>query len=289
MNIQSEVIGNNTVSYLDFRPKCQSSKTLILCLHGFPDSPQSFESLATSFGKQGFRVICPYLKGYGPSAGHNDKDFYVDSVARDLKSLVTKLGFDRVILVGHDWGSAVVSAYSIQYAETVEKMILIGFPPFNSLIPSPIQFLKSWYFLFLSVPKLPVWSFGLKDGALFEIFLRLWSPKWDYQQVFTDTKAALKPVAARKAALSYYRNLFLIHKKRFHECYRLMRKPITVPTLAVAGGKDRAVDIGHFFRLKKGIKAPYSFEHFEDQGHFPHLEDPERFRRLAVEFVNWSH
>ena len=78
-----------------------------LLLHGFPDHPQSFESLMHRLAVTGFRAVAPTARGYVPSTLAPDGDYQLETLAGDAVGCLDALGVGKAHLVGHDWGAVV--------------------------------------------------------------------------------------------------------------------------------------------------------------------------------------
>src|SRR5262245_20786923 len=80
----------------------------VLMLHGFPEFWYSYRYQLGALGQAGYRAIAPDLRGYNlsdkPSGVHN---YSSDKLADDVVALVHAFGYDKVTLVGHDWGGVV--------------------------------------------------------------------------------------------------------------------------------------------------------------------------------------
>lgn len=82
---------------------------VVLCVHGFPDVPHTWDALARRLAASGHRVVSPYLRGYAPST--LDGPVHLRRIARDLVELAEALSPDApVLVVGHDWGAAATYA-----------------------------------------------------------------------------------------------------------------------------------------------------------------------------------
>src|SRR5882724_988581 len=79
----------------------------ILLLHGFPYSPHAYDDVIPPLVAQGYRVIVPYLRGFGPTRFLSPATTRIGqqaALARDLVDLLDALFIPRAALVGYDWG-----------------------------------------------------------------------------------------------------------------------------------------------------------------------------------------
>lgn len=91
---------------LTFECRTWGEGELLLCLHGFPDDPGTFEALAAELDD--YRPVAPYMRGYGPTGPAADGDYSPAALGADAVALADEL--DARYLVGHDWGA--VAAYA---------------------------------------------------------------------------------------------------------------------------------------------------------------------------------
>lgn len=89
----------------------EGSGPLVVLVHGFPETPVSWHHQVGPLVAAGYRVVAPWLRGYGPSPAVDDPaDVTADHVADDLAGVAEALGVERAVYVGHDWGAASVWA-----------------------------------------------------------------------------------------------------------------------------------------------------------------------------------
>jgi pimeloyl-ACP methyl ester carboxylesterase len=95
----------------------------VVLLHGFAETSRMWRPLIVELAKT-HTVIAPDLRGFGqtsiPVGGYDKK-----TMAQDVHALVTKLGFTRVAIVGHDIGLMVAYAYAAQYSSEVDRIALM--------------------------------------------------------------------------------------------------------------------------------------------------------------------
>ena len=90
------------IAYLEWNPA--GARTAVL-LHGWPDSPECWNSVADKLAASGYRVLCP-LRGFGPTRflrADTPRSGELAALGRDLLDFRSALGLERPVLVGHDW------------------------------------------------------------------------------------------------------------------------------------------------------------------------------------------
>ncbi|KAI8053195.1 Alpha/Beta hydrolase protein [Syncephalis plumigaleata] len=84
-----------------------SKGTPLILYHGFPDLWYGWRHQIVFLKEHGFRVIVPSLRGYNQTEpGIKLEDFGLRKISDDAMALLTELGIERVIVIGHDWGGA---------------------------------------------------------------------------------------------------------------------------------------------------------------------------------------
>lgn len=133
----------------------------ILLLHGFPEFWYGWRAQIDALAQAGFRVIVPDQRGYNLSdKPPHVKDYAIDTLAGDVVGLIDALGYDKVTLVGHDWGAAVAWWVATLYPNRLHRLAILNVP-YPPLMFEQIrsgnygQLLKSWYIGFFQIPVLP--------------------------------------------------------------------------------------------------------------------------------------
>jgi len=93
------------VGYLEWNPQ---GRRVAILLHGWPDSPETWNAVAPAIAAEGFRVLAPALRGYGPTRFLDAGAFRSGELAalgRDLLEFIDALAIGKPALVGHDWGA----------------------------------------------------------------------------------------------------------------------------------------------------------------------------------------
>src|SRR5258706_16050190 len=94
---QRKIRANN----IDFEIVEAGEGPLILCLHGFPDTPDSFREQIPVLVKSGFHVAAPFLRGYRPTGPAADGRYDPAAIAEDAVALIGALGYKEAIVFGH--------------------------------------------------------------------------------------------------------------------------------------------------------------------------------------------
>jgi pimeloyl-ACP methyl ester carboxylesterase len=262
---------------------------LVLCLHGFPELARSWRHQLPALGEAGYRAVAPDLRGYGDTELRGPYD--VATLVEDVAALVTALGRERAVLVGHDWGGGVAWSAAAFRPSLVERLVVLNCPPpaelFRALVRSPAQLGKSWYILFFQLPLLPERRMAA-NGA--EVVARalvggahrrgVWPP---------DELAAYREAFARpgraKAPIDWYRAAF---RRAIRPGRRRPPRRVAAPTLVLWGVEDRFLgsELVSPDRLRRTLaegNVP-TVVWIEDAGHFVQNEAPDR---VNAELLRW--
>jgi pimeloyl-ACP methyl ester carboxylesterase len=96
----------------------------VLALHGWPQHWWAWRDVVREL--DGFRVICPDMRGFGWSGLPADGDFRKRRVAEDALALLDALGLERVRLAGHDWGGWAAILAALQAPERFSGLLALG-------------------------------------------------------------------------------------------------------------------------------------------------------------------
>ncbi len=267
------------------------SGRLAVLLHGFPDTAHTWRHLGPALADEGWRVVAPFTRGYGPSAVPADGSLHVAALMDDAATIHTFLGGGSdAVLIGHDWGAITANALAAHTENPFAAMVSLSVPPFASLrTPAvlrvlPRQLRNSWYILFNQVPALP-------ERYAEQVVRRLWadwSPGYDAAEDLPAVMESIADPAHRRAVLDYYRSIAR-PLPRPPARYRRwvgaqMRRPVT-PTLHLHGDRDGCLDPRLAAVAASGLSQGSAFHEIADAGHFLHLERPQEVNDRILTFL----
>ena len=131
----------------DIYVRWRGNGAVVLLLHGYAENSDSWAPLAADLMKD-HTVVVPDLRGIGrsskPAGGYDKK-----TEAKDIRAVVTELGFDKAFVVAHDIGNMVAYAYAAMYPDKVERLVVMdapipGIEPWNTILLNP----GVWHFNF---------------------------------------------------------------------------------------------------------------------------------------------
>lgn len=135
--------------------------TPVLLLHGHPRTSATWHRVAPMLVESGFDVVCPDLRGYGrsvgPPASPDHSAHCKRAVAGDLARVMTRLGHERFMVVGHDRGSYVALRLALDEPGRVGGLaVLDGIPLSEHVARADRRFARDWWhWFFFAQPELP--------------------------------------------------------------------------------------------------------------------------------------
>src|SRR5947209_7910017 len=123
------------------------SGPVVLLIHGYAENSDSWAPLAADLMKD-HTVVVPDLRGIGRSSKPAD-GYEKKTQAKDMRAVVTSLGYDKTFVVAHDIGNMVAYAYAAMYPDKVERLVVMdaptpGIEPWNEILLNP----GVWHFNF---------------------------------------------------------------------------------------------------------------------------------------------
>lgn len=274
----------------EFSYLVEGSRTapVVLCLHGFPDTPKSFAPLMAELALEGYQAVAPFMRGYAPStlAGPYDLERLAADVIEIAESLSPRV---PVVAVGHDWGAAAVYAAIAARPSRFHCAVTMAVPhiaAFGRNLPRlPAQLKRSWYMLLFQLPAVPERLLQAGHFALVDWLWASWSPGFDLPE---PQRAELKQclAASMPAPLGYYRALLRPVRAGLHRLREAAapERRIRVPTLHLHGARDRCVGFEAGRGQERYFSGPFESRTVPGVGHFLQLEAPEA---IAGEILDW--
>ncbi|XP_034244419.1 epoxide hydrolase 4-like [Thrips palmi] len=274
--------------------KGDRAKPLMLFVHGFPDFWYSWRHQMKEFSRD-YWTVAVDMRGYGGSPKPADVfDYAVPLLVDDIKGIVTALGREKFILVGHDWGAVISWAFLDRYPEMIEKYIIMNGP--NSKVFMQLQRSStskqssmSWYMYLFQVPYLAELFVTFGDFGLFRKMLlghKRSSPFVTdgdieaYKYTFSQPGCITPP-------FNYYRAFFrsVILKGLVREAKKAKTENVERPKgLYIFGAKDVAIDVQCVGMLKEQIEN-LETKIIEDGNHFVHQDEPVAVNKSIQSFL----
>ena len=224
----------------------------VILLHGWPYDIHSFVDVAPLLASRGYRVIVPYVRGYGTTrfrSSETARNGQQSVIAVDVVALMDALRIEKAIVAGFDWGARTANIVAALWPERCKALVsvsgyLIGSRDANKMPLPPKAELEWWYqFYFATERGRAGYEAHRRDFA--KLIWQLASPKWDFDEATFDRSAASfdNPDHVSIVIHNYRWRLGLAEGEPKYDDLekRLAEGPvITVPTITLEGDANGA-------------------------------------------------
>jgi pimeloyl-ACP methyl ester carboxylesterase len=224
----------------------------VLLLHGWPYDIHSYLEVTPLLAAAGYRVVVPYLRGYGTTrflSGETFRNGQQAVLAVDTIALMDALEIEQAILGGFDWGARTANVVAALWPERCRAMVsvsgyLIGSPEANKRPLPPAAELQWWYqYYFATERGRAGYDRYRRDFA--RLIWQIASPKWNFDAATFDRSAASfnNPDHVDIVIHNYRWRLGLAEGEPEYDDLeaRLAEAPvITVPTITLEGDANGA-------------------------------------------------
>ena len=274
------------MAYMDVKPENPNGQTIVL-LHGKNFAADYWANTLKAMSSYGYRVIAPDQVGFGKSSKPEIRYTFA-MLAENTARLLDHLKLGRVVVIGNSMGGMLAVHFARRYPERVMALVLENPLGLEDYVPSiPAQ--ETANLVKLEMAQTP---------ASYRNFVKSYFPNWNPEfERFVEQFARVQlsgdyPRFATVSALTYQ---MIYEGPIYNELPKL-----TVPTLLVIGQSDRTVfgrrfappevvkPLGNFPQLGRTTqqRIPGSvLKEFNNVGHVPHLEQPERFHAVLQDFI----
>lgn len=237
------------VGYAESGP---SSGSPVVLLHGWPYDIYSFAEVTPILTAKGYRIIVPYLRGYGTTrflSGDTLRNGQQSAIASDMIALTDALKIERAVIAGFDWGARTANIIGALWPERCKAMVsvsgyLIGNQNAGKIPLPPAAELQWWYQYYFATER----GRAGYDKYRREFAKLIWktaSPKWDFDdKTFNRTADSFDNPDHVAIVIHNYRwRLGLVEGEPKYNDFekRLAEGPvITVPTITLEGDANGA-------------------------------------------------
>jgi pimeloyl-ACP methyl ester carboxylesterase len=224
----------------------------VLLLHGWPYDIHSFAEVAPELAAAGYRVIVPFVRGYGTTRFRSDdtpRNGQQAVLAVDVIALMDALGIDRAILAGFDWGARSAGVIAALWPDRYRALVsvsgyLIGSQAVGQ-VPLPPQAEHAWWYQYYFATDRGRAGYEKYRREFSKLIWQLASPKWAFDDAtFARSAAAFDNPDHVAIVIHNYRwRLGLaVGEPQYEDLeQRLAAAPaITVPAITVEGDANGA-------------------------------------------------
>ena len=262
--------------------------TPVFLMHGFPDDPRAYDGVWPDLERDGYRVIVPWLRGYGETrfrSGSSLRSGQQAALGADLLALMDAMAVDRAYVGGYDWGGRAACIVAALWPERVLGLVTCGGYNIQDIAnsgrgTSARAAYRQWY----------QWYFNTAAGVrgltenrrdICRLLWELWCPNYKFDDAtYEATAASFDNPDFVDVVIHSYR-----HRGRNAggdpaldeiEARLATRPAITVPTVSLQGAVDGPTIVGED-RGRNQFMGSYERRVLTGIGHFIPREDPAAF------------
>ena len=169
----------------------------VMLLHGWPYDIYSFVDVAPILAAAGYRVIVPYLRGYGPTrflSSDTVRNGQPSVLAADVVALMDALKIPKAVLAGFDWGARTANIIAALWPERCKAMVsvsgyLIGSQD-SGKTPLPPNAELQWWYQFYFATERGRAGYDKYRHDFSKLIWQIASPKWKFDDATFDRSAA---------------------------------------------------------------------------------------------------
>jgi pimeloyl-ACP methyl ester carboxylesterase len=267
----------------------------VILLHGWPYDIHSFVEVVPLLASAGYRVIVPYVRGYGTTAFLSASTFrngQPSAVAVDVVDLMDALKIDKAILAGFDWGARSADIVAALWPERCKALVSVSGYLISSQeagkMPLPPKNELEWWYQFYFATERGRLGYDKNRHDFAKLIWQLASPQWKFDDATFDRSAAAfnNPDHVGIVIHNYRWRLGLAEGEPKYDDLdkRLAAGPvITVPTITLEGDANGAP---HLEPSAYAKKFSGKYEHRTITGGIGHnlpQEAPKAFAQAVID------
>ena len=282
--------GSLNVGYAEAGP---ANGPVVLLFHGWPYDIHAFADVTPMLTAKGYRVIVPYLRGYGTTrflSSDTPRNGQQSAVASDAIALMDALKIQKAIVGGFDWGSRNAAIMAALWPERVKALVAVSGYLIVDLKanqqPLPPKAELGWWYLYYFTTERGRLGYDRNRYEFNKLIWQLASPKWAFDKATYDRTAASfdNPDHVAIVIHNYRWRLGLAKgESRYDDLeQKLATGPaITVPAITISSDFDGAAADGAAYAKK--FTAKYSHKILNGIGHNVPQEAPREFADAIIE------
>ena len=224
----------------------------VILLHGWPYDIHSFQEVAPILAAQGYRVLVPYVRGYGETrflSAQTPRNAQPSALASDVIAFMDALHVERAVLAGFDWGARTADIVSALWPERVKALVSVSGYLISSQeaarAPLPPSAELQWWYQYYFATERGQAGYEKDRHAFARLIWQTASPKWAFDDATfqRSAKALDNPDQVAITVHNYRWRLGLAQGETRYDVLeaKLARFPsIGVPTIALEGDANGA-------------------------------------------------
>lgn len=182
------------VGYAEVGPADGAS---VVLLHGWPYDIHSFVDVAPLLASSGYRVIVPYLRGYGATrflSGDTFRNGQPAALATDIIAFLDALKIEKPVIAGFDWGARTADIIAALWPERCKALVavsgyLIGSQAAGRMPLPPKAELEWWYQFYFATDRGKA-GYAKHRREFSKLIWQIASPKWNFDDATFGRSAA---------------------------------------------------------------------------------------------------
>jgi pimeloyl-ACP methyl ester carboxylesterase len=284
--------GQLNVGYADVGPV--NGPTVIL-LHGWPYDIHSYVDVAPLLAGNGYRVIVPYVRGYGTTSFLSSDTFrnaQESVVALDTTALMDALQIDKAILAGYDWGARTANIIAALWPERCKAMVSVnGYLITNreaNKMPASPNIEHGWWYQYYFATDRGRAGYDANRHDFNKLIWKSNSPKWNFDDTTYDRSAASfdNPDHVSIVIHNYRWRLGLAEGDPQYDALEqsLAAGPvISVPTITLDGDSDGVTPASDGSSYAQMFSGKRTHRIIHGAGHNLPQEAPRAFAQAVIE------
>jgi pimeloyl-ACP methyl ester carboxylesterase len=280
------------IGYAEVGP---SGGSPVLLLHGWPYDIHSFVDVTPPLASAGYRVIVPYVRGYGTTrflASETLRNGQPSALAVDTIAFMDALKIDKATLAGFDWGARTANIIAALWPERCKAMVsvsgyLIGSQEAGRMPLPPKNELEWWYQYYFATERGRA-GYEKYTHDFAKLIWQIASPKWKFDNAtFERTAASFNNPDHVSIVIHNYRWRLGVAEgeSKYDDFEKRLAEfpPITIPTITLQGDADGAPRLDPSSYAKKFV-GKYSHRPIKGGiGHNLPQEAPQAFAQAVVD------
>lgn len=271
------------IAYQEFgRPEGQP----VILLHGWPSDVHDYAAVAPVLAKAGYRVLVPWLRGFGPTRflnPHTPRSGQQGALGADVREFMDALAIPNAVLAGYDWGGRAACVVAALWPARVRGLVSVTGYAIQDIAaahrPGPADTeWRYWYQWYFHTPR---GREGLKYNRhdIARLLWRLWSPNWRFDEAtFAATAESFdNPDFVDVTIQSYCHRYGNAPGDRAYDAIEAAlakQPPIHVPTIVLHGEADGVASPAASVPRDRLFTGPFERINVPVAGHFLSRENP---------------
>ena len=280
---------------------------VVVLAHGFPELAYSWRHQIPALAAAGYHVIAPDQRGYGGSSKPEAiEDYNIAALTADIAGLLDDVGAQRAVLIGHDWGSPVVTNFPLYFPERVAGVAALSVAPIPRASAPPTQIWKRiigdnfFYILYFQEPGVADAALNADVRASLQRMVAMEGfggpmdemadhplpplPDWLSTEEF-ETYVRAFEAGGFTGPLNWYRNFDRNWELTDPAAGGPAAHTITVPVLFLAGSADPVLGFSPRDRVTEVATGGYREVLLDGAGHWLQQERPDEVNAALLDFL----